>query len=102
DSSPAVRYTLSLHDALPICVLNVHVRYIRQVTHVAGHDHVELVLHGPRLAAITHPQITLALVGAKGHEQDLHALIRQMPRQFRKDRKSTRLNSSHVKISYAV
>src|SRR5579883_2199962 len=54
-------YTLSLHDALPICALRGRVR---------GR-------------------------GGSGHRPLLHLT------RFR-DRKSTRLNSSHVKISYAV
>src|SRR5204862_6108553 len=61
-------YTLSLHDALPICVL------------AAGRLRHVCVLARPR---------ALDEVGRPGP----HRL---------EDRKSTRLNSSHVEISYAV
>src|SRR5690606_41956161 len=77
-------YTLSLHDALPI--------FERQAgPAVAARD----VAH--RVAG--HPP---AAVGA-GAFQPLklgHGV--GQPHQDQVDRKSTRLNSSHVKISYAV
>src|SRR5437660_11751425 len=62
DTATTEIYTLSLHDALPICVL------------VAGEE-------VQRVTVVCH------LLGAVG---------------ARRDRKSTRLNSSHVAISYAV
>ena len=55
-----------------------------QVAHVAGHDHVALVLHGPGLAAVAHPQVALALVGAEGHEQDHRALVDEVAGQLGK------------------
>src|SRR5258708_39599018 len=78
DTATTEIYTLSLHDALPICI---HKRrldgavMLRRPAHVAAavfdHD-----LHvGPLIQAVTH------VAG---------------------DRKSTRLNSSHQIISYAV
>src|SRR2546427_2627843 len=70
DTATTEIYTLSLHDALPICCG----RY-RRGRHRRGH------LHGRR-----HP--------AHGRHPD-----RGRPDQ---DRKSTRLNSSHSQISYAV
>src|SRR5690606_41948550 len=70
-------YTLSLHDALPICGEHRFHRRRRQ----------SFLLHGRRRRA------RQGAVGqrwhAGGHVHD-------------PDRKSTRLNSSHVKISYAV
>src|SRR5438105_9701560 len=76
---PTVIYTLSLHDALPICQV----------------DHAEPQLH---------------LRSRRGVQQIVHAdaEVEQMPRHrrgqsaARRDRKSTRLNSSHEWISYAV
>src|SRR5687768_17717526 len=65
-------YTLSLHDALPICRSRAGLRHP-----VAGH----LQRDGP------------------GHLQPRHA---EQRRQRDEDRKSTRLNSSHGYISYAV
>src|SRR5688572_31761792 len=75
-------YTLSLHDALPISQLQR--------------------AHGQCL----HPQVPLRRlpgqdrhVGGGGHPPARAALLRPVtPR----DRKSTRLNSSHSQISYAV
>src|SRR5438105_7679217 len=90
-SAAAEIYTLSLHDALPI-LLNRAVQFLGQaqfldaafaqlcVTHDLGHDFVrslDLFLDNREL---------LADVGAS----------------FPQDRKSTRLNSSHEWISYAV
>src|SRR5690625_6536817 len=47
---------------------------------------------------------TVALVGESGSGKSLTALsiMRLLPDAVRVDRKSTRLNSSHVAISYAV
>src|SRR5690606_41837954 len=80
DTATTEIYTLSLHDALPIYVARVaavndqqaHLRPPRGVGVVPLHD----------------------LVG-------LEELLRRL-RGRAVDRKSTRLNSSHVKISYAV
>src|SRR5207253_10605456 len=67
-------YTLSLHDALPICAGPLHVAAGRG----AGVD-------GPPLLQ---------------RECDLVYVLGEA--EFGADRKSTRLNSSHVAISYAV
>src|SRR5260221_10951611 len=64
DTATTEIYTLSLHDALPIC----------------------------RFGVVEHHRLVVELVGAKVLRQGL----------FRGDRKSTRLNSSHTVISYAV
>src|ERR1039457_2728221 len=61
DTATTEIYTLSLHDALPICE-----------THIGGNH---------------------------GAERKLHNIARH---QSGRDRKSTRLNSSHLVISYAV
>src|SRR5690606_41014605 len=93
-------YPLSLHDALPISArghrLGVTGHLVEQAA-AAGGGVVDLVDVGTELAAPgghtvhglpgAHP-----LIGAGGLHQQLLDL----------DRKSTRLNSSHVKISYAV
>src|SRR5690606_41645350 len=81
--SPSDVYTLSLHDALPIS----HHRQLRLV-------HLQPVPDargGERRAARGGAQ-------RRGLGQPAHPDVRQ----HRPDRKSTRLNSSHVKISYAV
>src|SRR2546426_1747154 len=73
DTATTEIYTLSLHDALPISG-------VRRVTLVTGDDSVELRLLAP-------PPTCGALPGDAGGDAD---------------RKSTRLNSSHLVISYAV
>src|SRR5258707_7210763 len=73
DTATTEIYTLSLHDALPICLLE----RVPAVEHSgAGH-----------LAQRGH-----VLGGVAGHDQATST----------GDRKSTRLNSSHANISYAV
>src|SRR5690606_39897797 len=87
-------YTLSLHDALPI--------FERQL----GSDGEGLAgeviepLPGAHLAVAW---VGVAHLGEAGENQDLVAGILAVAIKIViQDRKSTRLNSSHVKISYAV
>src|SRR5699024_12645662 len=95
-TSPVDTIILSLHDALPIscsCLVHVHApahlaAHQPTLTVGVGHFHipqlgVDLLRRGPRL-------LTGGQVIALGHYQP------------GVDRKSTRLNSSHVSISYAV
>src|SRR5687768_18084823 len=87
-------YTLSLHDALPICA-----------SQEAGVDeHLEVVRHGrlrqvERLVQVAHAGLA-ALAGRDHREQAKPC--RFADRLEARDRKSTRLNSSHGYISYAV
>src|SRR5690606_42087393 len=77
DSSTTEIYTLSLHDALPI-----------------------LEAAGPLGNVDQHVRrITGDLVLRQGRLHHLETLVDAVVPE---DRKSTRLNSSHVKISYAV
>src|SRR5690606_41315615 len=91
--SPPELYPLSLHDALPI--------YLGQ-----GGD-VFAVERGLGKTALPEPELALAREEAVA-EQRFRLLeatpLRVVPRVLDEhvDRKSTRLNSSHVKISYAV
>src|SRR3712207_8431215 len=80
DTATPEIYTLSLHDALPIC-------------DGAG---APLPLPPQPLAAPDRPADRLARGRARGH----HLALRH--RRPARDRKSTRLNSSHANISYAV
>src|SRR5690606_41958883 len=93
-------YTLSLHDALPICQ-----GYDEPGEHVAAHvgepvlfDRVE---HGEpeKRERVTQGWRRIAEHGGDcaGEAKPIRACDR-----MNSDRKSTRLNSSHVKISYAV
>src|SRR5690606_42031114 len=72
-------HTLSLHDALPI---------LPERGRTAG--------RGPPGADRRHPRAAPGGAAAERHQSRRHE-----PQRAR-DRKSTRLNSSHVKISYAV
>src|SRR5690606_41536207 len=72
-------YTLSLHDALPICIFYSYLIITVCILYIAQPLRSSAVLtHGERPGRV--PGILWAMA----------------------DRKSTRLNSSHVKISYAV
>src|SRR3712207_9563145 len=90
DTATTEIYTLSLHDALPIW-------------RGAPARLLEVALHGLRHV--------LELDGAVFYEAELHGVVAVAPRgrlllhddaRPRLDRKSTRLNSSHANISYAV
>src|SRR5260221_7766015 len=71
DTATTEIYTLSLHDALPICLFDA-----------AHQDH--------------------AAVRGAADRPGAGARARHGERLVRRDRKSTRLNSSHTVISYAV
>src|SRR3712207_7859546 len=80
DTATAEIYTLSLHDALPIYMAQRHVVE-------PGIEHIP-------------PQVRLARLASRpGREPRSHAMGDDDVSQ---DRKSTRLNSSHANISYAV
>src|SRR5207249_11083075 len=92
---------LSLHDALPICV---H----RDVALVRGRA-ADLLVDDDRADAEERDGLADAAADfdrppIQGEADDLGAAghRRGVPVAFRVDRKSTRLNSSHVSISYAV
>src|SRR3712207_6860194 len=74
DTATTEIYTLSLHDALPIY----------QLLSVAAQEAVVFSAPTPGVPSPWSPRIFLMAAGSK------------------KDRKSTRLNSSHANISYAV
>src|SRR5690554_7137055 len=88
-------YSLSLHDALPI--FKIHVPDEIQV-----HPHV---LHGTIydeiLRAADKLGVEVIVIGSHRPELKDYLLGPNAARVVR-DRKSTRLNSSHVRISYAV
>src|SRR5690606_41770049 len=84
-------HILSLHVALPIC----HARrpLMRRL----------LQTEPARLMALIHALITAAVAaGVLAADDPLVQWIVGGEDTGREDRKSTRLNSSHVKISYAV
>src|SRR2546429_5712277 len=79
DTATTEIYTLSLHDALPIF-------YNSKADNKNGTLHLE-----------RHLTVELALL-----EQKYYPTLRNFYQLVKKDRKSTRLNSSHGYISYAV
>src|SRR5437868_8866020 len=81
DPAPTDIYTLSLHDALPIS----GDRRPAVAAKLANGS-----LEGTAACRIVHEHVE---AGGGRAEEDRRALL---------DRKSTRLNSSHVSISYAV
>src|SRR5207253_10522444 len=90
-------YTLSLHDALPICY--VHPETDAQV------EAIDKILHlrkGSRIldVACGSGRHTVGLA-KRGYRMTGFDLSRALLAEAQ-DRKSTRLNSSHVAISYAV
>src|SRR5204862_8173876 len=79
-------YTLSLHDALPICdASGADAQGFQQPRDVAG---------GGFAFGVG--------VGGENHLAHLYAVVEVREVILATDRKSTRLNSSHVEISYAV
>src|SRR5690606_41914764 len=85
-------YTRSLHDALPIC--------LAYAGSAARRPWFWLALV-PQLPGLTPPGPWPGRRRARGRAAAWCAL-RAAARPRARDRKSTRLNSSHVKISYAV
>src|SRR5207249_11257989 len=81
--APTEIYTLSLHDALPISTARIELPDGRVLA---------LRLRVPGLHNVRNAAAALAVVHELGADLVHH----------REDRKSTRLNSSHVSISYAV
>src|SRR5690606_42099020 len=88
----AERYSLSLHDALPICAC-------------VGVFALQVLLLGLGLSGLGLGGLAIDVIR---HELDPGAPAPRWPFGIEppagspRDRKSTRLNSSHVKISYAV
>src|SRR5205807_10222826 len=99
---PSVTYTLSLHDALPICV---------RLRGVAGLEVVEENIrvivgeaHARRNSFLVVGRVEIPVVGRLAQKRRVIGAGEEpagrIGRQFGKaDRKSTRLNSSHLVIS---
>src|SRR5207244_4992563 len=90
--SPSVTFTLSLHDALPISELgeiDLRVSVRERLS--------ESALQRRERSVAPH-----AVAVRRAERIDLPALGARVPGVAHLDRKSTRLNSSHQIISYAV
>src|SRR5207249_12311272 len=88
-------YTLSLHDALPICLRQARRDAIDHRRHVVEVSE-DLRLRLDLLPGHGDP------VRARPALPDHHGRLHPRSEVHLGDRKSTRLNSSHVSISYAV
>src|SRR5207253_5500322 len=97
-TSTTVLFTLSLHDALPI--FQSH-RLFRDADAILTCNATEAALLKERYP---HKQIVVQPHGVPLHlyETDHREAARTAFPEICGDRKSTRLNSSHVAISYAV
>src|SRR5207302_8537807 len=95
--SPPPTYTLSLHDALPICP--------GVSASGAPSGSAVFVIRASTTAGLVTPwlMISAATPATCGDAIEVPSNADSAYRSKRgEDRKSTRLNSSHVKISYAV
>src|SRR5205814_3869048 len=95
-------YTLSLHDALPIYSATGGINYLDAAANLPSRQAIE---------AVCAELMSLMFPGFRGEalvdSADLPDITRSRIRNLRtrlkpEDRKSTRLNSSHLGISYAV
>src|SRR5690606_40074435 len=86
-------YTLSLHDALPILYVKEKKGWFMERSPDTRYEAKDLL--SGNVPALVKPRTIISLSRGKWHGNI--TLPKSQP-----DRKSTRLNSSHVKISYAV
>src|SRR3712207_8294196 len=95
DTATTEIYTLSLHDALPICR-----HYVTGCPGAQGQGRpgrgASPDLHG------RGPMSTAARASGDAREVGRESCLGAKELLDREDRKSTRLNSSHANISYAV
>src|SRR3712207_7421802 len=89
DTATTEIYTLSLHDALPILAAGVPTTRIE----AALPPGTPVVRVMPNTPALVDEGMSVLSAGSNAGEQHLDEA---------EDRKSTRLNSSHANISYAV
>src|SRR5690349_24421969 len=91
-------YTLSLHDALPISSA-------RSIDYRSSASSISYRARNPSLhahLALYRFRRTDAHPSSSASDGDDSRRSASTSRRYRRDRKSTRLNSSHVEISYAV
>src|SRR5690606_41930837 len=98
DSACASLYTLSLHDALPISLVSIYVLSLIIDALAPNFGGTKDPVKAFKVAAYSWTAAWIA--GIFGVIPQLAIL--SIVGLYSLDRKSTRLNSSHVKISYAV
>src|SRR5699024_11279529 len=86
-------YTLSLHDALPILTLIGLAKREEELFFAGDSESLKLPYSGESMKLIRYIRDQVHRFGITFHRRK---------RSKGTDRKSTRLNSSHVSISYAV
>src|SRR5207249_11802320 len=92
---PPTLYTLSLHDALPIFASSAGATFLSS----AVHDHKPTGHSGRKRSRCCCER---ACLPGPLNSSAAQTLSNQCLTERVRDRKSTRLNSSHVSISYAV
>src|SRR5690606_42016861 len=92
DAAPNAIYTLSLHDALPIFKIAGSMGF-KEGFHKASPVLLEPIM---KVEIVTPEDYLGDVMGDVSRRRGV------LQGQDDRDRKSTRLNSSHVKISYAV
>src|SRR5690606_40105929 len=95
-------YALSLHDALPILIASAE---IGESEGTLKKKETLIIKNLLRLDKIYTKDVLTprsVLVALPKHLTVKEVIEKFSPIPFSRDRKSTRLNSSHVKISYAV
>src|SRR5205807_10413707 len=101
-SSPLLALHFSLHDALPIYIdVPIHFHTLERSYIPVGFDPEKHHRRSIRLKGYDYSQpggyfVTICLQGREPYLEMLQV------RKIVEDRKSTRLNSSHLVISYAV
>src|SRR2546430_4359679 len=95
DTAPPEIYTLSLHAALPICLRGTEPAFVFTAARGSLVHRIRRLVD-PAPAASSPPWMAGVVVAT------LLLVLGGGSRLARVDRKSTRLNSSHSQISYAV
>src|SRR5690606_41299495 len=100
-TAPYETYTLSLHDALPIYALRTRLPRAARLPH-GRTAAARTRAHAARTRGRPRCESHAGAGGGQSAHAGRRAGSAAEPPRPRADRKSTRLNSSHVKISYAV
>src|SRR5699024_11942129 len=98
----STNYTLSLHYALPICIFSEKVIHISEQTLSRDEAIDQLIENLNEQGYITdQSQLKSDVLKREMESTTAIGMNVDIPHAKSEDRKSTRLNSSHVSISYA-